>query len=347
MVSSVPTKMKQLFPQPLAVTVAGLFVAGCGDPLATGDYAPPYVTLDGNVAYSTPNPTTTPVSIVVLWQNDRDGASSYAGQLGVLDKDLTTFTLGLNALPPAPAIHSVAPLNGAVPASGLDPSTRYALGTILAFADNNGNGQLDLVPSTNENSPDRVLGAITNVDLFFLAAGHPADPSLYLDLFPSTTGFSLVQRPTLKAPSFFDCGHFDSVGHFTDLCFPTATVTPAAELPLSTAVTMTLSSDAVTQQELQNYACASFWGLYDYPDTVLATVDNTCDGGGCQFCRGYDCPLDVPPPGVPFTCNSDGTAYVYELCTPDPMRCGTRFCHYGHGEKLLTTGASPVGWPCA
>ncbi|HWE28977.1 MAG TPA: hypothetical protein VHB97_13300, partial [Polyangia bacterium] len=151
--------MKQIFPQPLAVTVASLFLAGCGDSLATGDYAPPYVTLQGNVAYSSASPMV-PVSIAVLWQADRDDSPSFAGQLGVLDKDLTSFTLGLNTLPPAQAIHSVTSLDGVVSSSALDPSTRYALGTILAFADTNGNGRLDLVPSVNEISPDRVLGAI-------------------------------------------------------------------------------------------------------------------------------------------------------------------------------------------
>ena len=132
----------------------------------------------------------------------------------------------------------------------------------------------------------------------------------------------------------------------SELCAP-STVNPAVALPLTSPVTINLSGDAVTQQELQSYTCSSFWGLYDYPDTTFATIENTCDGGACEFCRGIDCPLDVPPPGVPVTCNSDGTAYVYVSCTPDPTRCGTRFCHYGHGEKLLTTGASPVGWPCA
>lgn len=344
MVSSGPTKMNQLFAQPLAVTVAGLFAAGCGDSLATGDYAPPYVTLNGTVAYST-GTTTAPVSVAILWQNDRDGDPSFAGQLGVLDKNLTSFKLGLDTLPPEPAIH---PLNTATAeAADIDPSLRYAVGTILAFADNNGNGQLDLVPSLNENSPDRVLGAITNVDLFFLAQGRPADPTRALDLFPTTTGFSLVQRPIVSDPTFFECGWFTEDGHhFQEPCGP-QTRMAAQPLALDAPIAMTLPSDARTQQALQGFTCSTFWGLFDYPDTVNATISTTCDGGACAFCKGINCPLDVPPPNAELHCNSDGTAYVYKLCTPLATQCGTRICHYGHGEKLLTTGTSPVGWPCA
>jgi hypothetical protein len=339
--------MMRLFPQPLAVTVAGLLMAaGCSDPLASGDYAPVYLTLDGRVTGLDQMHPQGPVRIVLLWQSDNSGAPNYTGQLGAVHTELGTFTLGLNALPPAPVVYH--PTAQLVASTTLDPSMRWAASTIVVFDDVNDNGQLDLVGSAAATSPDRVLGASTNVDLFLLLQGRPADPAQFLDLFPTTTGFSLAQAGTLLDPTFFDCGFYDSRGrHESVLCAPTADPAhPAVTLPLTTQIAIDLPTDPDAQDVLQGFACSSFWGARDYPDITFATVANECDDPTqCAFCTGESCPLDVPPAGVPVSCNSDGTAFVYKVCTPDPTRCNTRFCHYGHGERLATDPPL-AGWPC-
>lgn len=339
--------MMRLFPQPLAVTVAGLvsfWASGCGDPLASGDYAPPYVTLAGNVTGQPPSSAT---KMVVLWRNDFRDSLSFAGQLGVYHADLGTFTLGLNALPPAPAVNgtSAVILGG----SDLDPKMRFAFATLLVFEDGNGNGQLDLVDSAAERSPDRVLGVSSGADLFLLLQGRPAAAAEWLDLFPTTSGFSLVQPAAQLDPTFGQCGFYDSRGrHETVPCQPLPDPAhPAQLLPLTQPITIDLPSDEAAQNALQGYACRNFWGAQEYADLRLLPLSQICnDPTICSYCTGEDCPLDVPPAGATVSCNADGTEYVYKTCTPDPTRCNTTFCHYGHGERLATD-PPPVGWPCA
>lgn len=329
--------MNRPVPQPFGVPVLCLVVAsGCGDPLATGSYRPPYLTLSGRITAADVS-TPPDVRIALLWQADHTGVQSYAEQLVSVRAEFPVrFELGLTALPPAEVVHAV-PSSTSFP--DVDPALQWAVGTLVVYADGNGNGRLDVVPTSDATSPDTVLGAAEDLDVFYLVAGQPA-PAEWVGLLPVAPGFSLVREPPPRDPRPGECGRFTVDGHLTELCSQMTDTLPVPVDPRD-PIELTLVDDPA----LQRYACGTFWGPHDYADWALARPDEICDGPECRFCRGYQCPLDVPPAGVPVTCNTDGTAYVYKTCSSDASWCGTRFCHFGHGERMAGDPA-PAGWPC-
>ncbi|MGZ3440255.1 MAG: hypothetical protein ACXVDD_12100, partial [Polyangia bacterium] len=158
--------------------------------------------------------------------------------------------------------------------------------------------------------------------------------------FPVTTGFSLVRSPPPRDPLPGECGSFDAFGHYSALC-PNVDVLPTLADPATLDEPLTL----VDSSDLQKFTCASFWGPGDFPDWDRAGPGEICDGGGCKYCRGYQCPLDLPAAGDPLTCSSDKLSYVFKHCIEESTLCGTRFCHFGHGERLAAD-PPPAGWPC-
>jgi len=243
----------------------------------------------------------------------------------------------LRARPKPPVIDSLP--SATALSLGVDPAMRWSVGTIIVYADD-GDGLLNVVGPNDSPSPDRVLAAATDFDVWSLTAGKPA-PSDFIGTFPTTTGFSTVAEPPPHEPVPGECGRFTPQGHFSDLC-PVATSQPQPLDPSAFTEHMTLTDDA----RLQGYTCNSYWGPLEYPDWLQAGLGDVCDGGACKFCRGFQCPLDLPGPGDVVTCSTDGgLSYVYKHCTADPSLCGTRFCHYGHGERQATDPL-PSGWPC-
>ena len=312
-------------------------VAAC-DPLATSNFRPPFVTIKGTISQSPTMPVVaagSTIRVALLWQNDQSPGSNYSEQL----VDVTAifpaqFSVDLASRPKTEVIDSV-PAN-AVGALPIDPNMRWATATLVVYADD-GDGLLNIVPSGTSN--DRVLAATSDLDLFLLAAGKPA-PADLIGIFPVTTGFSLVRNPPPRDPLPGECGHFDSIGHYTDLC-PNVDAVPTPVDP----ATLDEQLQLVDDEHLQHYTCASFWGANEYPDWDNASATDICDGGACRFCRGYQCPLDLPGAGDVPTCSSDKLSYVYKHCVDDPTLCGTRFCHFGHGERLAAD-PPPAGWPC-
>jgi hypothetical protein len=320
--------------------VALLTLAGCGDPLASGAFRPPYVTVSGRMTSDTPSAGN--LYVALLWENDHgDGVNYVAQQVAVRsDVDQLAFRLDVSELPPAAAIHALPPGD---PFFGIDPELRWAVGTLIVYADDNGNGQLDFVDAAGELSPDRVLAAADgygdNADLriFYLADGRPADP-LWTGDFPVAPGFSLARSPRACDPAPGDCGGFAGEQHWADAC---AAIPPHGEsLEPGSFVQLKL----VEAADLQRYACRSFWGPLDYADWSLLTRAQIGDGPQFAYCVGTHCPLDTPPDGQADACSTDGTAYVYKRCRDDADRCGTRFCHFGHGERRVEDPI-PAGWP--
>jgi len=313
-----------------------LTTAAC-DPLATGSFAPPYVTISGEIDGTTATVMPKNVHISVLWQNDTTPGSNYATQpIDVLLEGLTSFSVPITEKPKAPVLDTLPP-DTAI-GLGLDPKMSWAVGTLVVFADLDEDGRFTVTAPGEEHSKDLVLGA--DLDIFYLGSGNPA-PSDLVGIFPITTGFSLVREPPQKDPHPGDCGWFTSQGHYTDLCQPNPTSVPLQLEGYTEHMTL------VDDSRLQGYTCSAYWGPFDYPDFYRPGSGQICDGGACPFCRGYQCPLDLPPPGVPVKCADDGLglSYVYKTCVDDPDLCGTRFCHYGHGERQAGDPV-PAGWPC-
>jgi hypothetical protein len=320
-----------------ALLVCLLAAAGC-DPLATGTFRPPFVTINGVIDGSTASPMPTSVHVALLWQNDATPGVNYGVQLvDVLAKFPAAFSVDVN-LPPERQVIDSLPTDQAI-SIGVDPAMQWAVGTLVVYSDENRNGQLDIVGPNDPPSPDRVLAATTDLDVWALLSGKPAR-SDFIGIFPTANGFSLVSGDSLREPQPGECGGFDANGHRSDLC---PTIFPALTSldPAALVEHLTLSDDP----RLQGFTCNAFWGPGEFPDWLLSDGHDVCDGGACRFCRGYQCPLDLPAPGIPVTCSTDKLAYVYKDCSDDLSLCGTRICHFGHGERQ-PTDAAPPGWPC-
>lgn len=324
--------MKYALPRMVAACLA-LASAGC-DSLATGAYRPSYFTIAGG--FDTTLTTPSDVRLAILWFDDHSTRTNFAEQPVEVQTGVTTFKIQLTELPPPSVLHSLPPDQATQ--FGLDPAMRWADGTIVAYVDGDGDGRLDVAATTGA-SPDRIVGAASDLDVLYLASGQPAPPEL-IGLFPVTPGFSLVREPPPPSlPTPGQCGRFTQQGHFSDLCQPLAPSLPTALTPAE-AITLTLVDDAD-----QRYACASFWGPLEYPDWLRAAPDQICDGGACPFCRGYQCPLELPMAGDAVACAPDGLSYTFKRCMSDAALCDTTFCHFGHGERLAADPA-PAGWPC-
>jgi hypothetical protein len=314
-------------------------IAAC-DPLATGTFKPPFVTINGTIAQSPTMPAQiadgSTIRVALLWQNDLAPGTNYSEQLvDVTAHFPARFSVDIAARPKSEVVDSVPP--DAVSQLPIDPNMRWATATLVVYSDDDGSGKLTIVQSGT--SRDRVLGFTDDLDLFFLDAGKPA-PADLIGFFPITTGFSLVRTPPFHEPQPGECGRFTSLGHFSDLC-PNIDAVPTLVDPATLDEPLTLVDDA----ELQKFTCASFWGAREFPDWINAAASDICDGGVCRFCRGFQCPLELPAAGDPLTCSSDKLSYVFKHCVDDSTLCGTRFCHFGHGERLAAD-PPPAGWPC-
>jgi hypothetical protein len=320
--------------------LAALVAGGCGDPLAGGGYRPAYVTIRGHLTSMAAWSGDTYVAL--LWRNTNGGGFTYTAQQVQVRPELTTFSLDLAALPPPDSMQAFPQTGDEF--TGIDPKMRWAAGTLVVYADD-GNGKLDFVNHLGDANGDRILAAadgfLSTPDLriLYLASGEPADKTLWAGEYPVTPGFSLAHEGPRVDPAPGDCGGFDSKGHWADECEAGANLGE----PLSFDDIVELTE--VEDDSLQRYACRSFWGPFDFADWWLLPADEIGDGPEHASCYGYQCLPDLPPPGVPVTCNADQTAYVYKTCFVKDDLCGTRFCHFGHGERQADAPV-PDGWPC-
>lgn len=327
--------MKYASPRMVAACLA-LSAAAC-DSLATGGFRPPYFTIAASIETAKMTPPESDLRVALLWNNIESPGANYADQLLDVSSQLLQFQIEVRELPAA-GVRLTLPADKAVQ-YGLDPNMQWSVGTIVLYSDD-GDGKLD-VTSTPGSSGDVILAASTDVDLFYLAAGKPAPPD-FIGLFPTVPSFSLVRQPPRPdEPDFGACDSFDANGHLSKLCEPVAPSPPTL-----VAGGETLQLTLVDPTTLAGYTCASYWGPFDYPDWYKAAPGEICDGGPdvCRYCRGYQCPIDLPATGD-VECAPDRLSYRYKRCEPDASLCNTRFCHYGHGERLAGEPA-PAGWPC-
>jgi hypothetical protein len=239
------------------------------------------------------------------------------------------YELALTALPPEGAVFD------GVKAPGVDPELRWAQAALLVYEDRDDDHRLTIA-SRDGVSPDHVVGKAEGITVWFAMAGRPA-PGAYLAALPVVPGLSVTRAP-LVDPAPGDC----TPGEPCMQRYADATLLPSPA-PVDIAVTF--------DRHLDHYTCESFWGSDDWPDFASdwhrwsPLARSLCAPGVDCHCTGPACPLDVPPPGATVACAADGSAYVYKTCVEDPAVCGTRFCHYGHGERA--PGAPPpAGWPC-
>ncbi|HEY3360044.1 MAG TPA: hypothetical protein VGQ83_42730 [Polyangia bacterium] len=334
-------------PLTLALVVAAV---GCGRPLADAEYAPSYGTIQGNVTSAESIPGSVRVALVWLTIRPGEGAFRIAQDTPVQAGFPATYRLDIRSLPPAEAVMSFfGESRERIIAEGtIDPELRWAQGELVAYVDGNGNGQLDVV-GPGEASPDRVIGKAEGVTVWFVMSGTPA-PSDYWG-YPTLPGLSASYSPVVD-PQPGEC-----VGWRSVLC-GNNWGSDSHLLPLPATVDIALSFEP----HLNGYTCRRFWSSNDWPDwssyceqsPASNTFGTVCQSGATlanHTCTPVTaespspCALDLPPAGVPVTCNADGSAYVYKTCVDEPELCGTRICHFGHGERKSWSPV-PAGWPC-
>lgn len=307
----------------LAVVAA---VAGCGNGLATASYDTPFGTLRGTLSIP-PGVAVGNLHIALVWLGFGDGAGQVEQAVSVRADSLTTFRIDVASLPPPDTIWG-------------SPSQQYAQGALVAYDDVDGDGRLDVEPPGTP-SRDRVIGKSYDTRVFFLAGGQP--DAVSTGFAPARRGLGLVHF-VQQAPAPGSCAHVEKGALVEDPCMFDLVDPSPIDLPGD--VTVELRDDP----HLAGYACSNFWGSEDWPDWFSQWNQDSpleatlCKGAGCD-CVGAGCALDLPTPGVPVTCAPDGTSYTYVACVDDPALCGTRFCHYGHGERLASQPI-PAGWPC-
>lgn len=311
--------------------------AAC-DPIATGSFKPPFVTISGVIDGSTATATPSHVRVALFWQNDQTPGQSYADQLvDVIAEFPADFRVPLTDRPKSQVVDSLPP--AAATGAGLDPEMRWSVATLVVYQDD-GNGTLDVVGPNDPPSADRVLAAATNFDVWALSGGRPA-PSSLIGIFPVVPGFSLVAEPPQRDPLPGECGRFTAQGHFSDLCGPKIDSDPQLIDPTTFEEHLSLVDDP----HLQGYTCNAFLGPLEFADFTFASPTDVCDGGACTYCRGFQCPLDLPPADADWVhCSADKLSYVYRRCRNDPSLCNTTICHFGHGE-LQAGDPIPPGWP--
>jgi hypothetical protein len=292
-----------------AFALAVLFSA-CGNGAMGQGYGPPYATLHGRITSATAAITSPDVRVALVWErlSPLPGTSvlKVAQELGVRAQFPVDFQIDVAQLPPEDAMNQVPPDKAAQ--AGIDPSMRFALGTILVYEDTNGNGTLDLVPLGSEPT-DHVLGVPEDVAVFYIE-GPPPPSSAFMG-FSLQRGFNLLRQPVLTLPT--GCEQPTETGSFS-------------LLPLSTTIEIELTN----QPELARFLCAA--------DPAMGA------SGGTSMCIGGPCPLDLPPVGANVCCSTDGLSYQYRAC-PASSLCESAFCHYGSGQRVAGQPI-PQGWPC-
>jgi hypothetical protein len=309
-----------------ALAAALLLAVGCGRGLATPAYDQPFGTIHGTLSIP-PAMATGNLRIALVWLGFGNGAGQVEQAVSVSTDSLTTFRIDVSALPPPSTLWGT-------------PDRAYAQGAIVAYDDADGDGRLDIEPP-GVASRDRVLGRSYDTRIFFLGSGPPAPVSTGFE--PAARGLSLVHFQQ-RAPAPGSCAHEENGAIVEDPCmFELVDPSPIA---LPGDIVVELRDDP----HLGGYACQYFWGSEDWPDwfgqwNQTSPLEATlCRGAGCD-CVGSNCALDLPTPGAAVTCAADGTSYTYVTCVDDPDLCGTRFCHYGHGERRAQDPPA-ANWPC-
>jgi hypothetical protein len=305
---------------------------------------PAYGTIRGSL--TAPHASKAPLRVALEWLAVQPGvgAIQIAQDTPVIAGSPSTYEIQLTTLPPDGAISGFSDDEARQSATkaGIDPDLRWAQAALLVYEDGDGDSYLT-VAHEDGVSRDHVVGKAENITVWFEMSGSPA-PVRCLGSLPTADGLSVTRAPLID-PGPGACGYDSPQGHVRTLC--SQGYDHPVGLPLPATVDIAISY----APHLDHYTCDQFWGSGEWPDFASnwnqwsPHASELCAPGVDCFCTGLDCPLDVPPAGAAVTCNAAATAYAYKTCVDDENVCGTRFCHYGHGERAADAQA-PAGWPC-
>ena len=260
----------------LPVALAAIAFGGCGSLDSNTDQLPVLATVQGKVIGSNDAVSVKgAVRVAVVWHIPVGGRLQVAQDLPVQPVFPASFTIQLDGPPPPEAMTTVGAMTSPPPSTtdasfgtaggggggvmmqslrpqvapgGAAPS-ELAVGTVVAYADTNGNGMLDLLKDDAGTYIDQVVA--TNVDLSIVYFQGPVPPEARLDSgIAPVDGYNVVSLPPCPSPpspvgfaSLF--GSKSGLHRVSDAGAPvTAVCMPTLKwLPISTPFVLTVASE--------------------------------------------------------------------------------------------------------
>jgi hypothetical protein len=340
----------------------GIVFSACGSLDSNTNVAPTLATLQGSLV----NPRSLTVSsssavrVAVVWRGAGPEQFNVAEDLPVQPVFPSSFTIALNGPPPAGAMNSdlvyPAPLPTQAGAGGPspdgggdeasteppppvtppvmptnpDPGFQFAIGTVVAYLDENHNGKLDLVSDDASAYVDKILAANPEVAIVYLQGPIP-DALPFVDSEASNRpkdGYNLFRQPECSAPK-----------QVTNPVCPSApapdpgTCTQAQWLGIDTPYTLTVASNP----EVATLMCLT---------SSSSGIASEATGTAGPFNPAIQ-PAKYPSPSDPnVCCASDGSDYLYATC----KEISEGLCQ-GTIESCTLVGyvrptPVPADWPC-
>jgi hypothetical protein len=321
-------------------------------------------------------PSSSDVRVAVVWRSNDFGQFNVAEDLPIQPMFPFKFTIALDGPPPeaamSPEVPEVAPppvgasAGGPPPSSGtgspapatgssdsdsgaspdggvivLDtpapaPASRYAVGSVVAYIDNNHNGKLDLVAADASAFVDQIVAANQEMAIAYFEGPILANGPFGFALVDGSghrpkDGYNLVQVPVCTEPSPTSSN---------PVCATPPTAIPGGCSPFAWLdINATYPLDITSSPEVASLMCLK-------SDGNLPAVDMTGSGMGGPFDPSIQ-PAKYPDACDPnLTCASDGSDYLYATC----MEMSQGFCK-GTIENCTYVGFArptppPADWPC-
>jgi len=319
-------------------------------------------------------PSTSDVRVAVVWRVNGPGQFNVAEDLPVQPVFPYKFTIALNGPPPEQAMNSEfnsppppvtgpsaggpPPSSGAgvpvtdagpgepdgavVPTAGvilLDtpapaPASRYAIGTVVAYLDDNHNGKLDLVADSASAYVDQILAANQNLSIAYfegpiLEDWPPGYPLVDAHGHRPKDGYNLLQVPVCTEAFVSD----------NPACTAPPPANPGGCSPLAwLGMDSSYALDIATSPEVSRIMCLQASG----PE-----VGAVGTGPGGPFDPSIQ-PAKYPDACDPnLTCAPDGSDYLFATC----MKISRGLCKDAL-ESCTSVGyarptPAPPDWPCA
>jgi hypothetical protein len=295
----------------------GTSIAACGD-LGDDSERPPLVTITGQLTQtSVATPAPSNVRVAIIWSTSGDLKSTH--DISVTPVFPSKFQLQLQDLPPAEAMRSTATDVQPAPTEDLpgqshtqsnDAHVSYAVGTIVAYEDLNGNGKLDLI-RPDVAPVDRVLGVNDGLTIVYVEGEPPAD-FMSGEQGTATRGYNIFQSTA---------------------CVPNAPCTQKSGwLPITTLYDLPLTADP-------HFADAMCEGNSSEETAHPTKINDPVPAPG---------PNGWPQKGAHgLVCAADGKTYSITqcettslgLCKGTDERCST-------DRYTMPSATPPPEWPC-
>ena len=302
-----------------------LLAAACGDGLADADYqGGPLATIHGQVINSQGLDAGGSVRAALVWANTLADVPLLAAQETAVTTEFpSSFELAIDALPPESVMMA-------------DPELladrRWALASVVIYADENGNGRLDLPTAADVAIPETILGVRDDMWVIYLEGGSAPlfdptdDPSS--PLIPA--GFSLLDSLSddeLTAAFETCAAQYPSYDAEYEACLDAAIGYPEV-----LAIDAPLDIELSTTPKLPGMVCL---GILDSfmeslaPEYTMYTTEVTCDADNRCYTETYTL-VNALSAGSPVA-----LCLGADALSPQPVYV-----------SLQPTDPVPAGWPC-